>query len=50
MIPKMRFGRARLPVLAAIGLASMVAAAAQTPLADDDTDEPTPEAVVAELA
>ena len=44
MIPKMRFGWARLPMLAAgIGLASMVAAAAQTPPADDDTDEPAAE-------
>jgi len=48
MIPKMRFGRARLPVLAAcIGLASMVAAAAQTPPADDDTDEPAAEETTA---
>ena len=44
MIPKMRFGWARLPMLAAgIGLASMVAAAAQTPPAEDDTDEPAAE-------
>ncbi len=44
MISKMRFGWARLPMLAAgIGLASMVAAAAQTPPADDDTDEPAAE-------
>lgn len=44
MIPKMRFGWARLPMLAAgIGLASIVAAAAQTPPADDDTDEPAAE-------
>jgi len=44
----MRFGRARLPVLAAcIGLASMVAAAAQTPPADDDTDEPAAEETMA---
>src|SRR5207245_10583570 len=44
MIPKMRFGWARLPVLAAgIGLASMLAAAAQTPPADDDTDMPAAE-------
>ena len=44
MISKMRFGLARLPVLAAcIGLASMAAAAAQTPPADDDTDEPAAE-------
>jgi len=48
MIPKMRFGRARLPVLAAcIGLASMVAAAAQTPPVDDDTDEPAAEETTA---
>jgi hypothetical protein len=40
MIPKMRFGWARLPMLAAgIGLASIVAAAAQTPPADDDDTE-----------
>ena len=39
MIPKMRFGWARLPMLAAgITLASIIAAAAQTPPADDDTD------------
>jgi hypothetical protein len=44
MISKMRFGWARLPMLAAgIGLASMVGAAAQTPPADDDTDEPAAE-------
>jgi len=44
MIPKMRFGWARLPMLAAgMGLASMVAAAAQTPPAEDDTDEPAAE-------
>jgi len=44
MIPKMRFGWARLPMLAAgIGLASMVAAAAQAPPAEDDTDEPAAE-------
>jgi len=48
MIPKMRFGRARLPVLAAcIGLAPMVAEAAQTQPADDDTDEPAAEETMA---
>jgi hypothetical protein len=41
MIPKMRFGWARLPMLVAgITLASILAAAAQTPPADDDTDTP----------
>ncbi|WP_247835199.1 hypothetical protein [Bradyrhizobium sp. 200] len=45
----MRFGWARLPMLAAgIGLASMVAAAAQTPPADDDPE--MPEAEEAEVA
>ena len=44
MIPKMRFGWARLPVLAAgITLASMVAAAAQTPPEDDDPEMPAAE-------
>ena len=44
MIPKMRFGWARLPMLVAgVGLASMLAAAAQTPPADDDTDTPAAE-------
>ena len=41
MIPKMRFGWARLPMLVAgVSLASMLAAAAQTPPADDDPDTP----------
>jgi hypothetical protein len=49
MIPKMRFGRARLPMLVAgVSLASMLAAAAQTPPADDDPD--TPEAEETEAA
>jgi hypothetical protein len=44
MIPKMRFGWARLPMLAAgIALASMVAAAAQTPPEDDDPEIPAAE-------
>jgi hypothetical protein len=44
MIPKMRFGWARLPMLAAgITLASMVAAAAQTPPEDDDPEMPAAE-------
>ena len=44
MIPKMRFGWARLPMLVAgVSLASMLAAAAQTPPADDDTDTPAAE-------
>ena len=44
MIPKMRFGWARLPMLVAgVSLASMLAAAAQTPPADDDPDEPAAE-------
>ena len=44
MIPKMRFGWARLPMLVAgVSVASMLAAAAQTPPADDDTDEPAAE-------
>jgi hypothetical protein len=44
MIPKMRFGWARLPMLAAgITLASMVAAAAQTPPEDDDPEIPAAE-------
>ena len=41
MIPKMRFGWARLPLLAAgITLASMMAAAAQTPPDDDEPETP----------
>jgi len=41
MIPYMRFGWARLPMLVAgVSLASMLAAAAQTPPADDDPDQP----------
>jgi hypothetical protein len=44
MILKMRFGWARLPMLVAgVSLASMLAAAAQTPPADDDADEPAAE-------
>jgi hypothetical protein len=44
MIPKMRFGWARLPMLAAgISVASMLAAAAQTPPTDDEPDEPAAE-------
>jgi hypothetical protein len=44
MIPKMRFGWARLPVLAAgITLASMVVAAAQTPPEEDDPEMPAAE-------
>jgi hypothetical protein len=40
MIPKMRFGWARLPMLVAgVSLASMLAAAAQTPPTDDDDTE-----------
>jgi hypothetical protein len=39
MIPKMRFGRARLPMLVAgITLASMMAAAAQTPPTSDEAE------------
>ena len=44
MIPKMRFGWARLPMLVAgVSVASMLAAAAQTPPADDDPDTPAAE-------
>jgi len=44
MIPKMRFGWARLPMLVAgVSVASMLAAAAQTPPANDDPDEPAAE-------
>jgi hypothetical protein len=44
MIPYMRFGWARLPMLVAgASVASMLAAAAQTPPADDDPDEPAAE-------
>ena len=44
MIPKMRFGWARLPMLVAgVSLVSMMAATAQTPPADDDTDMPAAE-------
>jgi hypothetical protein len=44
MIPKMRSGWARLPLLVAgISLASMLAAAAQTPPADNELEEPTAE-------
>src|SRR5438552_7797755 len=44
MIPKMRFGWARLPMLVAgVSLASMVAAAAQTPPSDDDPEMPVAE-------
>ena len=44
MIPKMRFGWARLPMLVAgVSLASMVAAAAQTPPSDDDPEMPAAE-------
>src|SRR4029079_1536783 len=44
MIPKMRFGWARLPMLVAgVSLASMVAAAAQTPPFDDDPEMPAAE-------
>jgi hypothetical protein len=44
MIPKMRFGRARLPMLAAgLTLATMVAAAAQTPPEDDEAAMPAAE-------
>src|SRR3954452_2953376 len=44
MIPKMRFGWARLPMLVAgVSVVSMLAAAAQTPPADDDPDQPAAE-------
>jgi hypothetical protein len=44
MIPKMRFGRARLPMLAAgLMLVTMVAAAAQTPPEDDEAEMPAAE-------
>jgi hypothetical protein len=44
MIPKMRFGWARLPMLVAgVSVVSMLAAAAQTPPADDEPDEPAAE-------
>jgi hypothetical protein len=44
MIPKMRFGWARLPMLAAgLTLATMAAAAAQTPPEDDDPEMPAAE-------
>jgi hypothetical protein len=44
MIPYMRFGWARLPMLVAgVSVASMLAAAAQTPPADDDPEEPAAE-------
>jgi hypothetical protein len=44
MIPKMRFGWARLPMLVAgVSVVSMLAAAAQTPQADDELDEPAAE-------
>src|SRR3954451_5139862 len=44
MIPKMRFGWARLPMLVAgVSVASMLAAAAQMPPVDDDPDEPAAE-------
>jgi hypothetical protein len=44
MIPKMRFGWARLPMLVAgVSVASMLAAAAQTPPADDEPDTPAAE-------
>jgi hypothetical protein len=44
MIPYMRFGWARLPMLVAgASVASMLAAAAQTPPVDDDQDEPAVE-------
>ena len=39
MIPKMRFGWARLPMLVAgVSMASILAATAQTPPADEDPD------------
>src|SRR5881392_4086630 len=44
MIPKMWFGWARLPMLAAgVSLVSVMAATAQMPPADDDTDMPAAE-------
>ena len=44
MIPKMRLGWARLPMLVAgVSVASILAAAAQTPPVDDDPDEPAAE-------
>ncbi len=44
MIPKMRFGWVRLPMLVAgVSVASMLAAAAQTPPADDEPDTPAAE-------
>ena len=44
MIPKMRFGWARLPMLVAgVSLASILAAAAQMPPADNNQDEPEAE-------
>jgi hypothetical protein len=44
MIPKMRFGWARLPMLVAgVSVASMLAAAAQAPPENDDLDEPAAE-------
>ena len=51
MIPKMRFGWARLPVLVAgVGIVSMLAAAAQTPPAENDPDKPGVEAEAEEEA
>jgi hypothetical protein len=44
MIPKMRFGWARLPMLVAgVSVASILAATAQTPPVDNDPDEPETE-------
>jgi hypothetical protein len=50
MIPKMRFGWMRLPMLVAgASVASMLAAAAQTPPADDEPDTPAAEETEAGL-